>query len=83
MREYLEMYVEKFQIKKYIKFGYEIIRLEQTNGEKWELTTKSEKGIETFRFDKIVMANGRHQSPLWPDVSDLDKFQGELIHSST
>jgi dimethylaniline monooxygenase (N-oxide forming) len=83
VKEYLDAYCEQFDLKRHIKFGHEIVKVEQVAIEdQWQIITKSDAGLEAWLFDKVVMATGRFQLPLWPQVENLDKFEGELIHSS-
>lgn len=82
-KEYLDAYCKHFDLKRHIRFRHEIVKVEQVGDKnQWQITTKSDTGVETWFFDKVVMATGRYQIPIWPHVENLDKFGGELIHAS-
>jgi cation diffusion facilitator CzcD-associated flavoprotein CzcO len=81
MKEYLELYCEHNVLKQHIKFGYEVMNLDQMKDDRWQVTTQSAKGTEQWTFDKVILASGRHQTPLWPKVENLEKFKGEIIHA--
>ena len=76
---YLESYCDKFELKQHINFGRKVVSAEQVNG-KWELKTEGKEGSETWQFDKLIVAHGHDQSPSWPKVEDLDKFEGTMLH---
>ena len=82
IKEYCDAYCEKFGLKKHIKFRHDVVNLSQTSIGKWRLTSKSAGGLTVHLFDKVLLATGRHQTPIWPKIEGLEDFRGSLIHVS-
>jgi dimethylaniline monooxygenase (N-oxide forming) len=80
IKQYLEEYSEKFGLKKHIRFRHDVVRLEQITNGTWQVSTKSTLGIQDWRFDKVILATGRHQTPIWPKIEGLEDFRGSLTH---
>ncbi|MDJ0959370.1 MAG: NAD(P)-binding domain-containing protein [Acidimicrobiia bacterium] len=80
--EYFESYAEHFRLKPRVTFR---TRVEQvTPGEAegtWDVTATSVDGgtPETRTYDAVLVANGHHWNPSWPDFPGT--FTGEVIHS--
>ncbi|MCF8245477.1 MAG: NAD(P)-binding domain-containing protein [Saprospiraceae bacterium] len=73
---YFEAYAEHFGVKKYIRFNTVVASVEKIEGEKWRVTLASGES-ETFEY--LLVANGHHSVPRWPDLPG--KFTGESLHS--
>ena len=83
LKEYCELYCDKFNLNPVIKLGHEVLEAEEVKPDtQWRLKTRSKEGTKVWLFDKVVVAVGRHQTPIWPKVQGFDKFKGTLIHSS-
>lgn len=74
---YLNEYVDKFGLRPLIRFSSEVARVHR-EGDAWSV--KLENG-ESYEFDAVVIANGHHHTPRWPDPSYPGTFNGEQIHS--
>jgi len=67
IQRYCEAYCEKFDLKKHIRFEHDVVGLQQSFNGTWQVTTKSAMGIQTWQFDKVLLAIGRHQNPVAKD----------------
>ncbi|WP_067657710.1 flavin-containing monooxygenase [Nocardia harenae] len=76
IKEYLEGYAAAFELKRRIEFGNGVVHAERLPDGGWSLATQ--RG-EQRRFDLLVVANGHHWDPRFPDFPG--EFTGESIHS--
>jgi dimethylaniline monooxygenase (N-oxide forming) len=76
---YFEDYVDHFGFRDRIAFRTEVARVEPA-GEGWEVTLA---GGESRRYDAVIVANGHHWDPKYPEPSfpGQDGFTGEQLHS--
>ncbi|MFC0316358.1 flavin-containing monooxygenase [Gordonia phosphorivorans] len=76
IKQYLEDYVDAFGLREAIEFENGVTHARRLDGGGWELTTQ--RG-EQRRFDLLVVANGHHWDPRWPNFPG--EFSGTEIHS--
>ena len=79
--KYFDGYADHFDIKKNIKFGTEVVKCKQSDNDKWTVEwchIESNKK-ETSNFDALVVCNGHHHEPRYPDYPG--EFTGEYLHS--
>ncbi|MEV0358386.1 NAD(P)-binding domain-containing protein [Nocardia sp. NPDC050697] len=76
IKEYLEGYADAFELKRRIEFGNGVEHAERLPDGGWNIATQ--RG-EQRRFDLLVVANGHHWDPRFPDFPG--EFTGESIHS--
>jgi cation diffusion facilitator CzcD-associated flavoprotein CzcO len=69
--DYLSRYAEEFRLMSRIRFG---ARVERLNRDDAGWLVESTRGSE--RFERVVVATGRFQSPAIPSVLGLDTFAG-------
>jgi len=78
VRAYLQRYAEKFDLIPGLRCGARIQRLERAaNGRGWSLGFSDANGSsreETFPY--VVVASGRYNRPMRPDVPGLRSFSG-------
>jgi thioredoxin reductase len=88
LREYFQGYAQHFGVDRLVRFETMVERceLEQDDdggagGASWTVTTRHEPtGERTVRrIDYLVVANGHHFQPRWPDYPG--EFTGEYSHS--
>lgn len=80
--KYYENFAEKYDLKKYIKFNHEVIRV-RPKDDKWEVIVKdllSEK-YERFIFDGILICNGHFNTPSYPIYHKSSLYKGKQMHS--
>jgi dimethylaniline monooxygenase (N-oxide forming) len=75
---YFDDYVEHFGLRERIAFETGVEHVARRNDGVWEVTL--ERG-ETRLYDALLVANGHHWDPRWPEPPLEGSFDGELIHS--
>lgn len=97
VKEYLDAYVEKFGLKKYIHFGCEVTQLaivengnEEDSSCSWpriKLNWKSSSDdseasiMEEEIFDLVLVCNGHYSAPACHPEIDASLFQGKVMHA--
>jgi thioredoxin reductase len=79
---YFDDYVDRFGLRERIRFRSEVKSVVPVEGE-WEVTVEgADGGTETHRYRAVLVANGHHWDPRWPEppFSGVDDFEGEQIH---
>ena len=76
IKTYLEGYAEAFDLKSRIEFQNGVEHAERLADGGWDLTLQDGS---TRRFDFLVVANGHHWDPRYPDFPG--EFTGTAIHS--
>lgn len=83
VREYFERYVDHFGFRRTITLNTRVERVERL-ARGWEVEISGEGaagGSERRRYDAVLVANGHHWDPRWPDPPFPGRFEGEQIHS--
>jgi len=79
---YFDDYVDHFALRDGIHFRTEVKSVVSIDGE-WEVTVEGADGeSETHRYRAVLVANGHHWDPRWPEPAfpGSDEFEGEQIH---
>ncbi|HEY3008554.1 MAG TPA: NAD(P)-binding domain-containing protein [Micromonosporaceae bacterium] len=85
LQSYLERYADHFDLRQYVWFGTEVIKVEPADADRWDVTTRSTGGYggeRTQRYAAVVVANGHNWSPKIPAYEGMDEFAGTVIHAS-
>jgi cation diffusion facilitator CzcD-associated flavoprotein CzcO len=83
MAAYFDEFVDHFGLRDRIGFRTEVTAVEPADGE-WAVTTRGEGGGEsTGRYRAVLVANGHHWDPRWPEPAfpGSDEFEGEQLHA--
>jgi dimethylaniline monooxygenase (N-oxide forming) len=83
MAEYFDEYTDHFGLRETIRFNTEVVAIEPADGE-WEVTVEGADGKrETERYRAVLVANGHHWDPRWPEPAfpGTDEFEGEQMHA--
>jgi thioredoxin reductase len=83
MAAYFDEFADHFGLREKISFRAEVTKVEPADGE-WAVTTKAESGAEaTERYRAVLVANGHHWDPRWPEPAfpGSEEFEGEQIHA--
>jgi dimethylaniline monooxygenase (N-oxide forming) len=83
MAAYFDEYADHFGLREKISFRTEVVRVEPSDGA-WAVTTRTESGAEaTGRYRAVLVANGHHWDPRWPEPAfpGSDEFEGEQLHA--
>jgi cation diffusion facilitator CzcD-associated flavoprotein CzcO len=79
---YFDDYVDHFGLRERIRFRTEVKRVVPVDGE-WEVTVEgADGGRETIRYRAVLVANGHHWDPRWPEppFPGSEEFEGEQMH---
>ncbi|TDZ42824.1 flavin-containing monooxygenase [Mycobacteroides franklinii] len=76
IKQYLEDYASAFDLKSNIEFQNGVVHAERLPNGGWELLTQAG---ERRLFDLLVVANGHHWDPRYPDFPGT--FAGTILHS--
>jgi dimethylaniline monooxygenase (N-oxide forming) len=80
---YFDAYVDHFGLRQRIRFRTEVVSVEPADGE-WDVTVTAADGSrETIRYGAVLVANGHHWDPRWPEppFPGADQFAGEQMHA--
>jgi len=83
MAAYFDEFADHFGLREKIAFRTEVTKVEPADGE-WAVTTKGEGGGEsTERYRAVLVANGHHWDPRWPEPAfpGSEEFKGEQTHA--
>jgi dimethylaniline monooxygenase (N-oxide forming) len=83
MAAYFDEFVDHFGLRDKISFRTEVVSVEPADGA-WAVTTEGEQGgRQTSRYRAVLIANGHHWNPRWPEPAfpGADEFAGEQIHA--
>ncbi|MGA2163907.1 MAG: NAD(P)-binding domain-containing protein [Solirubrobacteraceae bacterium] len=82
---YFDDYVEHFGLRERITFNTSVEHARPCEDGGWEVTISgkgaAERGKEVHRYDALLVANGHHWSPRWPEPPIPGSFDGEQIHA--
>jgi thioredoxin reductase len=83
MAAYFDEFADHFGLREKITFRTEVTNVEPADGA-WAVTTKGPGEDEhTERYRAVLVANGHHWDPRWPEPSfpGADGFEGEQLHA--
>jgi dimethylaniline monooxygenase (N-oxide forming) len=83
MAAYFDEFVDHFGLRERISFRTEVVKVEPADGA-WAVTTKALQGSErTERYRAVLVANGHHWDPRWPEPAfpGSEEFEGEQLHA--
>jgi dimethylaniline monooxygenase (N-oxide forming) len=83
MAAYFDEFVDHFGLREKISFQTEVLGVEPA-GDEWEVEIQGIDGErETRRYDAVLVANGHHWDPRWPEPKfpGSEEFEGEQIHA--
>jgi cation diffusion facilitator CzcD-associated flavoprotein CzcO len=76
---YFQGYARHFGLCPLIRFGAQVERCTPSADGRWVVTTQCDGVRATNVFDHLVVANGHHWQPRWPDYPS--RFTGEYLHA--
>ncbi|XP_013400166.1 dimethylaniline monooxygenase [N-oxide-forming] 5 [Lingula anatina] len=85
--KYFRLFVDKFDLTKYIKFQHEIVLIKQApcseETGQWEVKVKDigQDQEHTYVFDAVLVCTGHHARKYEPTFPGQEEFQGKIIHS--
>lgn len=81
---YFDAYVDHFGFRDRIRFRTEVTRVARADGGGWDVTARpvdGDGGEQTVRYDAVMVANGHHWDPRWPEPPFPGEFDGEVTHA--
>ena len=79
LRNYFQAYARHFDLYPHIRFGTMVKSCDRVSSTEWKVTTEKD-GVETTEsFTHLVVANGHHWKPRYPEYPG--EFTGEFLHS--
>ncbi len=77
---YFDAYVDHFGLREAITFETLVTRAERRPDGRWDVSTDRD---ETRTYDALIVANGHHWDPRWPEPAfpGHDRFAGVQMHS--
>lgn len=78
MAAYFDAYVDHFGLRDLITFGTAVEHAAQTADGSWNVRLSTG---ETRPYRALVVANGHHREPRWPDPPFPGDFRGRQLHS--
>ncbi|KAI8960427.1 hypothetical protein F5Y11DRAFT_269479 [Daldinia sp. FL1419] len=80
--EYFDSYAAHFNLKQYMRFNTTVRRVNRNaSNSAWDVHITNSNGDAILAFDKIIFGHGCESVPVWPELSNRDKFKGVVIHS--
>jgi cation diffusion facilitator CzcD-associated flavoprotein CzcO len=93
--KYFDDYAERFGLTERITFSTEVVSVEPVddpaggNGAEggadgeWDVTVDGPEGRRRERYRAVVVANGHHWKPRWPEPAfpGADEYEGEQLHA--
>src|SRR4051794_23187398 len=78
--EYLEHCTDRYGIRDHLRVGTEVESAEfDEDAARWRIRTANGDELEA---DFLVTATGQLSRPAYPSIPGLDRFEGEMFHSS-
>ena len=77
---YFQAYAEHFRVTPHVRFRHTVLACVPTDSG-WDVEVRDDVTgqASTRHFDKLVVANGHHWKPRWPEYPG--EFAGEWVHS--
>ncbi len=79
LRNYFQAYARKFNLYPFIRFGTMVKECKWIDELNWQITTEKDGKEITEKFTHLVVANGHHWKPRYPEYPG--EFTGEFLHS--
>jgi dimethylaniline monooxygenase (N-oxide forming) len=79
--KYFDDFAERFGLKERITFNTEVISAAPVDGG-WEVTVNGASGRRTETYRAVVVANGHHWQPRWPEppFPGAEEYEGDQMH---
>ena len=80
--EYFNAYVDHFGLRSKIEFQTRVEQVEPLPGERWSVRIRLSDGrTEVREYDAVLVGNGHHWKPRWPEFDGQDSFTGIQMHA--
>jgi dimethylaniline monooxygenase (N-oxide forming) len=82
---YFDAYVDHFGVRPRLTFESEVRRVEPRADGRFDVTIAldvyRDARLETRTYDAVIVANGHHWDPRWPDPPFPGRFDGRVLHA--
>ncbi|MDT0213759.1 NAD(P)-binding domain-containing protein [Rothia sp. ARF10] len=78
---YFEAYVDHFALRDRITFDTTVTNVTPAPDDTWSVTVEGPDGRRTRTYDAVLVANGHHWDPRWPEPPYPGTFDGQQIHA--
>lgn len=82
---YFDAYIDRFDVRRRITFESEVRRIARRADGRFDVTVAldvyGEARVETRTYDAVIVANGHHWDPRWPDPPFPGRFDGVVMHA--
>jgi dimethylaniline monooxygenase (N-oxide forming) len=78
---YFEKYIDHFGFRHTITFNTAVENVTHEADGSWLVRTNGPEGERVGRYDAVLVANGHHWDPRWPEPAYPGTFDGEQIHA--
>jgi dimethylaniline monooxygenase (N-oxide forming) len=79
--KYLQAYAAKFGLNAHIRFNT-AVKSVRKDGDEWLVTVQTDGASSEQKFGAVAVCTGPFRTPNTSTVEHLDRFSGEVIHSS-
>jgi dimethylaniline monooxygenase (N-oxide forming) len=76
--EYFNAYADRFGLRERVTLETRVERVERGEERRWSVTLA---GGEQRAYDAVIVANGHHWDPRWPEPAYPGDFAGEQMHA--
>ncbi|CCO26838.1 Flavin-containing monooxygenase FMO GS-OX3 [Rhizoctonia solani AG-1 IB] len=87
VNSYMRGYVDKFELRKYIRFNAQVTSATWSNSiRQWKVIARPHQGSgneSVSHFDHLLVANGHYRHPFFPDVEGLEDWAKSKDRSYT
>lgn len=80
IQRYFDDYVDHFGLRDKVLFETKVTHAERLDDGAWKVTAEGRHG-KTDYYDVLIVANGHHWRPRWPDPPYPGEFHGEQMHA--
>ncbi|KAI0431077.1 FAD/NAD(P)-binding domain-containing protein [Xylaria sp. FL1042] len=84
LAEYFKSYASHFNLYPYVRFGTTVKRVTRNAADNsWDVHIVNSDGPTVLSFDKVVLAHGCENLPLWPPMLNRERFKGTVMHAQS
>ncbi|KAI1422623.1 FAD/NAD(P)-binding domain-containing protein [Xylaria sp. FL1777] len=82
--EYFKSYASHFKLFPHMRFGTTVKSITRNSTKDgWDVHITTSEGPTVLSFDKVVLAHGCENVPLWPPMPNRNKFRGTVMHGQS
>nr|XP_006823466.1 PREDICTED: dimethylaniline monooxygenase [N-oxide-forming] 5-like [Saccoglossus kowalevskii] len=82
VHQYLHSYAEHFGLKKYIRYNQDVLSIEKSGDDGWNVVSMNSDGRVKEIFDHLMVCTGIYNKIHYPSYPGLDEFTGIQIHAN-